>query len=81
VVEGRGCGVISSLEEALRAAHSFRAQHDRPVKRFEMSTATLREIERAFEISPQQCASSTLWGIPLVMNEALALNEVRPIYA
>lgn len=49
-------------------------------KRFEMSRLTLSAIERKFDLIPRSSPSSTLWGIEIVFNDKLPLNEIKSIY-
>jgi hypothetical protein len=49
-------------------------------KWFEMSHETLYAIEANVHLMPRPQPCPTLWGIQIVFNEALPLNEIKPIY-
>lgn len=72
--------MITSVEEARKLLAEHRAKHGPTVKRFEMSRATFYEIECRMNLVPHSDPCSTLWGIQIVFDNRLPLNEIKPIY-
>lgn len=74
--------MITNIEEARKLLVEHRANHGPIVKSFEMSSETLRIIERMMGgyFRPGNDIASSLWGIKIAFNEKLPLNEIKPIY-
>jgi hypothetical protein len=76
---------MNQIEEAYKLLQSQRAKYGPVIKRYEMSTMTLRLLEKQMGtdnlLRSPEVMSETLWGIPVVIDDDIPLNEVKPIYA
>jgi hypothetical protein len=76
---------MNQIEEAYKLLQSQRAKYGPAIKRYEMSMMTLRLLEKQLGadnlLKLNDAISETLWGIPIVIDDEIPLNEVKPIYA
>ena len=76
---------MNQIEEAYKLLQSQRAKHGPAIKCYEMSMMTLRLLEKQLGadnlLKLNDAISETLWGIPIVIDDEIPLNEVKPIYA
>jgi hypothetical protein len=70
----------SDLTEVFRLLQDVKGKQGRTPKWFKMSHETLYAIEAKFDLIPRTEPCSTLWGIMIVFNEQIPLNEIKPIY-
>jgi len=68
------------LRKLFALLQDFKREQKITPKWFEMSRKTYYAIEAKFSVMPRTEPYNTLWGIMIVFNEALPVNEIRPIY-
>lgn len=69
-----------TFDDLTRTMIDFRAKYGRPLKVIKVSEETLRWIERSFPIYPSSEIRDTLYGVPIQVDNDLALFECQPIY-
>jgi hypothetical protein len=70
-----------SFDGLRKTMRDFRAKHGRPLKAIKVSDATVRQMEQMFPIYPSQERVSTLYSIPIQIDNDLELWECVPVYA
>jgi hypothetical protein len=68
------------LRKLFALLQDFEREHKAAPKWFEMSHETYYAIEAKFSVMSRTEPCNTLWGIMIVFNEALPLNEIKPVY-
>ena len=75
---------MNQIEEAYKLLQSQRVKYGPAIKRYEMSMMTLRLLEKQLGadnlLKLNDAISETLLGIPIVIDDEIPLNEVKPIY-
>lgn len=71
---------VIDLTDLLKERHRF------VLKRYEMSRATLRQLEHQLADNrvppkPGETWPATLWGIPIHFDDKIPFGEIDPVYA
>lgn len=72
---------MGELDELQKMMQDFRAKHGRPLKAIKVSRETLRLIEQIVPTLPSKEQASTLYGVPIQIDNDLEPFECEPVYA
>jgi hypothetical protein len=70
-----------TLDGLRKTMQDFRARYGRPLKAIKVSEATLYQMEQMFPMYPSEGRPSTLYSVPIQIDNNLALWECEPVYA
>ena len=73
-------------QEMIEIYGLLKERHRLVIKRYEMSKATFRQLELQMKghlvpLRPDEQRATSLWGIPIYIDNAIPLGEIKPVYA
>ena len=69
---------LTGLQNTMR---EFRAKHGRPLKAIKISEETMRQFEQMFPVYPSKDMATTLYAVPIQIDNDLELWDCEPVYA
>lgn len=70
-----------TLDDLTKTMREFRAKHGRPLRAIKISDETMRLIEQAVPMYPSQGRATTLYSVPVHIDNNLEPFECEPVYA
>lgn len=69
--------LVASIEGIYKVKQDFAACHNRVLSAVRMSSLTQRLLTKDFALLPSSEPSDTIYGIPLITDESIPLNQYR----
>lgn len=73
-----GALTLAGLQDTMR---EFRAKHGRPLKAIRISEETMYQFEQMFPVYPSKDRATTLYAVPIQIDNDLEMWDCEPVYA